>query len=309
MLSEKLAKAIVKSRADNDWAGASDASLTGRSLPEFAPAEAMEADAQPHLEVELDGLVRHARFLTGADGAMVALNREGGLACCASFGLAPAKGVRLDPRRGVCGHCFASRKVVVWSTREATVTGIAAVLAIPIRGAATVEGVIAAFSRNPEAFSAGHLAALRRIGKLISRELASWPSKPPAAVPAARAALAPAIPAAGSSSKAALPALREADSGMTVGALQASGDSETDIHHGRQERAMGPQNAPTDSSVQTEPEAGTQAAAAEEALTFNFTFGCESAIASRRAYVLPAITVSIVLAILFSLLVSIYSGR
>jgi hypothetical protein len=305
MLSEKLAKAIVKSRANEDWTGANGASLTSWSLPEVAPAESLEADAQPRLEVELDGLVRHARFLTSADGAMLALNGEGGLACCASFGLAPAKGVRLDPRRGMCGHCFASRKVVVWSTREATATGIAAVLAVPVRGAATVEGVIAAFSRNPEAFSAGHLAALRRIGKLVSREMASWRSKPPAAVPATSAAVAPAIPAAGASSEAAVPALPEADSGTAVGALRASGDSEADLHPGRQELDLESQSAPPDSSVQAGPEAGMQEAAPEEALTFNFAFGCESAIASRRAYVLPAISVSVVLVILFSLLVAV----
>jgi hypothetical protein len=131
-------------------------------------------DSMVHFDSMLDVLLRHARFVTAADGAALALKGAEGVSCRASCGYAPEPGVRLEPDSGICGRCFSTAQVVMSNAEDETAAfGLSAVLAIPICSGETTEGVIAAFSRNRKTFSGEQVAALTRIAKVIADQIGS----------------------------------------------------------------------------------------------------------------------------------------
>jgi len=169
MQAEKLAQALAKAGTGEGL----DASVRGGTRAGHQPEP--EADDSPvPFDSMLDVLLRHARFVTAADGAALALKDAEGVFCRASCGYAPEPGVRLEPDSGICGRCYSKAEVVMSSAEEETAAfGLSSVLAIPICNGETTEGVIAAFSRDRKTFSGEQVAALTRIAKVVADQIGS----------------------------------------------------------------------------------------------------------------------------------------
>jgi hypothetical protein len=304
MLSEKLAKALDKSQGAEGLQEAPGASVGRRGLSGSSLEPAAD-DPQSRLEAALDALVRHARHATGADGAALALDGEGGLVCRASCGLAPDLGIRLDPRRGLCGRCFSSREVTVWSALEDTSSEISSVLAVPILGDESAEGVIAVFAHHAGVFSGAHLAALCRLGNRITRQLAFLRPDSDAPAPAMYAA-----PMAGLDP--AMPAIAPSDGtgdmplpGIPIGQESGSSPSEVVGAYGASCSAMppmppgapGPETQLGSAVLALKSEAAMPEPTAEDTSVFNIPFEFEMATLAQPAYLAPLIAVLLTLLI------------
>ena len=70
----------------------------------------LEKKIANHGDVPLTGLlqevVERTQFLTGADGAAIAISDRWGVTCRASVGQAPEKGSRLRPDSALSRECF-----------------------------------------------------------------------------------------------------------------------------------------------------------------------------------------------------------
>lgn len=230
MLSKTLAQALAKSKAADECEVAS-ADLSECQSPSNSPPEPFVDDTYVQLESALDQLVRHARFVAGADGAALALSGPRGVVCRASCGYAPDVGVSLDPDSGVCGHCFSSGEVTLGRVQEANAV-LSSVLAVPIAAGATPQGMIAVFCRSPRTFRGEHMAGLIRIADVIAEQLAGRnlskhssgplmskaspnaviapPSAPPASENASQTGLTPPLPAMSESAGPVVPRVAEA---------------------------------------------------------------------------------------------------
>jgi protein TonB len=146
----------------------------------------------------LELAVERAHEVARASGAALALGDAANMICCASCGVAPEIGVRLNPERGLSGQCIATRQVVYCADTEndarvdpvvSRQLGMRSALLIPIFAHGVLHGILELFSPAPNAFDAHCIERLKRIAELISSI-----SPEAAAAPAAAAEPAAVLP-------------------------------------------------------------------------------------------------------------------
>jgi TonB family protein len=128
-------------------------------------------------ELRLIRILEDARLATGATGAAIALTRGPQLVCCATSGSnAPAFGSRLDPLSGLSGYCVQTGQIQQCSNAETDhrvnleacqILGIRSIVVLPLVDAGRLCGVFEVLSSSPEAFSADHLQALRKLADRV----------------------------------------------------------------------------------------------------------------------------------------------
>jgi len=181
--------------------------------------------AQRDLDAALQLLAQRAEYITQADGAAIALQRDGhdGMICRASAGAnAPEVGALFSNDSGLSGESVRTRQPLRCGDAEGDSRvnreicrqlGIASVVVMPVVNDDQVLGVFELFSGKPNAFGDRDLAALQRLSELVataaklaraaeaSPELLEWalpmaPAAEPAVTAPPSTTPAPAIPAA-----------------------------------------------------------------------------------------------------------------
>jgi len=134
-------------------------------------------NALPQLQLAMRWIVERACTVTRADGAALALSRQGKLICHAHAGSsAPDLGVEIDLHRGISGLC--ARSGVSWRCDSADVDphvdrfrcrelGTQSVIAAPISHLNSVLGVLEVFSSQANAFSDHDVATVQLLAGLL----------------------------------------------------------------------------------------------------------------------------------------------
>lgn len=151
------------------------------------------------LDLVMHETVKHARTLTGATGAAIALRRDKEMVCRATTGTnAPDLGVRVETDSGLSGTCLATGEVQQCAdtqtdarvNAEACRTlGIRSTLLIPLKEKGKTFGILQVFSTEPNAFHGSDAEVLQGLGRKLvesrngtsSRTVSS--TLPPAAAP------------------------------------------------------------------------------------------------------------------------------
>jgi len=143
------------------------AALACRTLP----------DSLPQLQPAMGWVVERAWTLTKAEGAALALKRQGKLICHAQAGsAAPDLGTEVDLGRGISGLC--ARTGTAWRCDDADSDpyvdqsrcrelGSASVLAAPLTHLNSVLGVLEVFSPDKNAFSDHDVATAQLLAGLM----------------------------------------------------------------------------------------------------------------------------------------------
>jgi putative methionine-R-sulfoxide reductase with GAF domain len=133
--------------------------------------------ALPQLQPAMRWIVERASTITGADGAALALARQGQLICHAHAGTSvPDLGVALDLNRGISGLC--ARTGVSWrcdspdsdphvDRARCRDLGTQSVLAAPVSHLNSVLGVLEVFSSQRNAFSDHDVATVQLLTGLL----------------------------------------------------------------------------------------------------------------------------------------------
>lgn len=133
--------------------------------------------ALPQLQRAMRWIVERASTITGADGAALAMARQGQLICHAHAGTSvPDLGVALDLNRGISGLC--ARTGVSWrcdspdsdpyvDRARCRDLGTQSVLAAPVSHLNSVLGVLEVFSSQRNAFSDQDVATVQLLTGLL----------------------------------------------------------------------------------------------------------------------------------------------
>jgi GAF domain len=125
----------------------------------------------------LSVIAEHARVLTHADGAAIALGREPAV-CRARVGFAPSLGVELRPESGLSGECLRTGRIIHCpdTLKDPRVNTIAAgeltirsVLVVPIKSKGQVSGLLEVFSFNPDCLDQQQAPVLLQLGDLVTK--------------------------------------------------------------------------------------------------------------------------------------------
>jgi hypothetical protein len=139
----------------------------------------LAAMAYRDLDAALQLLTERAQYLTGADGAMIALRRDdhNDMLCRASAGSsAPELGVLLSMENGFSGESVRTRQVLRCDDAQLDPRvnrenchrlGISSVVAMPILSDQQVLGIFELFSSKPNAFGDDNVAALQRLSEMV----------------------------------------------------------------------------------------------------------------------------------------------
>ena len=152
---------------------------SGRMTPAPATAGICRTlpNALPQLQPAMRWIVERACTITRADGAALAMSRQGKLICHAHAGSSvPDLGIELDLHRGISGLC--ARSGVSWRCDSAEVDphvdrircrelGTQSVIAAPISHLNSVLGVLEVFSGQANAFSDHDVATVQLLAGLL----------------------------------------------------------------------------------------------------------------------------------------------
>jgi hypothetical protein len=139
----------------------------------------LAAMAYRDLDVALQLLAERAQYVTGAEGAMIALRRgdHNDMLCRASAGSnAPELGALLSMEYGFSGESVRTRQALRCDDAEQDSRvnrencrrlGISSVLAVPILSDQHVLGIFELFSGKPHAFSERDVSALQRLSAMV----------------------------------------------------------------------------------------------------------------------------------------------
>jgi GAF domain-containing protein len=139
----------------------------------------LAAMAYRDLDAALQLLAERAQYVTGAEGAMIALRRgdHNDMLCRASAGSnAPELGALLSMEYGFSGESVRSRQALRCDDAEQDSRvnrencrrlGISSVVAMPILSDQQVLGVFELFSGKPHAFSERDVSALQRLSAMV----------------------------------------------------------------------------------------------------------------------------------------------
>jgi putative methionine-R-sulfoxide reductase with GAF domain len=132
--------------------------------------------ANPDLGTLLGIIAQRAMSFTGATGAALALFQNEEMICMASAGNhAPPVGTRLQIGSGFSGECIHTGRLLRCEDSEldqrvdaeaCRILKIRSIIAVPIRSAESVCGLLEVFSSRPAAFTAGDDAIMKRLGQI-----------------------------------------------------------------------------------------------------------------------------------------------
>lgn len=130
------------------------------------------------LDAFLDQIVRHARALTGSNGAAVALRQGTVFLCRARCGeTSPSLGAQLNADFGISGECLRTGKALPCQDSErdprldpevCRQLGLRSIAVVPIFESATVAGILEVFASQPYAFDDRHLEILQQLAELVT---------------------------------------------------------------------------------------------------------------------------------------------
>jgi TonB family protein len=139
--------------------------------------EQLETDSLD-LDAFLDQIVKHARALTGSNGAAVALRQGTVILCRARCGeTSPSLGAQLDADFGISGECLRTGKALRCEDSERDLRldpevcrqlGLRSIAVVPIFEWTRVEGILEVFARQPHAFDDHHLEILQQLAELVT---------------------------------------------------------------------------------------------------------------------------------------------
>jgi TonB family protein len=130
------------------------------------------------LDAFLDQIVKHARALTGSNGAAVALRQGTVILCRARCGeTSPSLGAQLDADFGISGECLSTGKALRCEDSERDLRldpevcrqlGLRSIAVVPIFESTTVAGILEVFASQPHAFDDRHLEILQQLAELVT---------------------------------------------------------------------------------------------------------------------------------------------
>jgi len=143
------------------------------------------AAGEHRLEPILAAIADAAMLLTGATGVALAMWKDGAMVCRARSGeTAPPLGARLSADTGISGeclrtgktqHCVDTEKNRLVDREVCRTLGLRSIAVLPIQGERGNNGILEAFSTEPGAFTAHHLAVLEHLAGLAERARAAKP--------------------------------------------------------------------------------------------------------------------------------------
>ncbi len=181
-IKENLPTPMVASSAPEASNFSSSTALACRTLPH----------SLPQLQPAMRWVVERACTLTRADGAALALSRQGKLLCHAHAGSStPDLGVEIDVNRGISGLC--ARTGVSWrcdsSDSDPYVDrmrcgdlGSQSILAAPVSHLNSVLGVLEVFSSQKSAFTDHDVASVQLLTGLLVVAITRGGTQPVAAM-------------------------------------------------------------------------------------------------------------------------------
>lgn len=126
------------------------------------------------LDLVLNEVVEQARLATGADGAAVALLRDGEMVCRATSGdHAPELGTRIEISSGLSGECLKTGRMQYCSDTETDLRvdaescrqlGIRSAMLLPLSDDSGTFGILKTFSSRANAFGERDINTLRALG-------------------------------------------------------------------------------------------------------------------------------------------------
>jgi GAF domain-containing protein len=133
-------------------------------------------NALPQLQPAMRWVLDRACTITRADGAALALSRQGKLICHAQIGSSPDLGTEIELNRGISGLC--ARTGVSWRCDSSDTDpyvdrsrcremGTQSVVAAPVSHLNSVLGVLEAFSTRENAFTDHDVATLQFLSALL----------------------------------------------------------------------------------------------------------------------------------------------
>ena len=130
------------------------------------------------LDAFLDQIVKHARALTCANGAAIALRQGSAILCRARCGqTSPPLGAQLDADFGISGECLRTGKALRCEDSERDLRldpavcrqlGLRSIAVVPIFEWTTVAGILEVFATHPHAFDDRHLEILQQLAELVT---------------------------------------------------------------------------------------------------------------------------------------------
>ena len=131
-------------------------------------------------EVVLRKIAEAALSATGADGAALALRRDGEVVCVARAGeMAPPLDARLDDSSGISGECLREGQALRCEDTETDdrvdaeacrSLGLRSLAVAAVKQGDQVVGILEVFSQNPSTFTDRHLEVLRQLSELVIAE-------------------------------------------------------------------------------------------------------------------------------------------
>lgn len=131
-----------------------------------------------NLEAMLQRIVDAAQLFTDANGAAIALRQDKWIVCRARAGdMAPDLNSRLDGGSGISGECLRSGQALFCNdtatdprvnAEACRRLGLRSLAAAPIGEKPRVQGILEAFSAQPDAFGDTELSLLRELAELVT---------------------------------------------------------------------------------------------------------------------------------------------
>jgi hypothetical protein len=166
-------------------------------------------------------IIAHALRLTGASGAALAFLTGDNIICRARAGEpAPPLGTPVDRKQGLSGECVRSAMIVGCQDTEndsrvdpeiCRALGIGSMLAVPMFSGFRVVGLLEVFSPHPRTFTKAHETVLERLVEALPEEHPGPPWRQDAATGEVLPRAAETAPAADSSRRSVVDALRETE--------------------------------------------------------------------------------------------------
>jgi TonB family protein len=130
------------------------------------------------LDAFLDQIVKHARALTGSNGAAIALRQGTVILCRARSGeTSPSLGTQLDADFGISGECLRTGRALRCEDSERDLRldpevcrqlGLRSIAVVPIFESTTVAGILEVFASQPRAFDDRHLEILQQLAERVT---------------------------------------------------------------------------------------------------------------------------------------------
>ncbi|HWR14014.1 MAG TPA: TonB family protein [Terriglobales bacterium] len=157
--------------------GSMESGSEAATLDRVREVKAQIAAHRLDLERSLQLIVEKVIEFTGSHGAAIALGTSDDMVCCASVGLAPEPGVKIDASSALTGECIRTAKTVRCDDTEldrrvdrdvCRDLNLRSSLIIPVMKGGDVRGVLEAFSPNPRAYGEQHTSLLERLAEMTS---------------------------------------------------------------------------------------------------------------------------------------------